>query len=237
MTNAATAEAQATSGDESSGEEAVIAARLREAILDQRLVPGTKLTEAELAAIFTTTRARIRRVLLSLAQEKIITLFPGRGAFVAAPTQAEATEVLAARRLVEVGLLEQLAAPPGSAPAVLRDIVAAETAAAGRHDRTEMIRLSGAFHVALAQWLGNAVVAEILAELVLRSSLAIALYERSEESCCLPSDHMALIDRLGSGQVTAAASLMRDHLGRIEQRLDFSRAPGERLLLREILRC
>jgi len=214
--------------------EDMIADRLRKAVLDQRLAPGTKLTEAELTAIFATSRARIRRVLLSLAREKIVTLLPRRGAFIAAPTQSEASDVLSARRVLEIGLLEQMQAAPGPPPAALVEIVAAEAAAANRQDRTEMIRLSGAFHIALARWLGNSVIAEILEQLILRSSLAIALYEHSEGSCCLPDDHMALIASLDAGQMSEVGRLMRAHLQRIEQQLDFSRPHGDRRTLRDI---
>ena len=40
------------------------------AIAERRLAPGTKLVEDTLAHVFKTSRARIRKVLLVLAQEK-----------------------------------------------------------------------------------------------------------------------------------------------------------------------
>jgi DNA-binding GntR family transcriptional regulator len=216
-------------------EEAAIAAKIRAAILDQRLLPGTKLTEAELAEIFSSSRARVRRVLLSLAQEKIVTLFPARGAFVAAPTQAEANEVMAARRVVELGLLEQVEQPASPVPLTISEILAAERAAFTQGDRSEAIRLSGMFHVELARWLANAVVAGILQHLVLRTSLVIALYEPRDRACCLPDDHEAVMRALSAGDFRAATKLMRDHLFRIEARLDFGHRHGARPALRDVL--
>ena len=215
--------------------EAEIATYLRNAVLDRRLAPGVKLPEEELATAFSTTRARIRRVLLTLSQEKIVTLFPGRGAFVAAPSHAEASDVIAARILLEVGLLAQRPDPFGDVPLALHDIVVAEQDAVARADRAAMIRLSGAFHLSIAHWLGNAVLADILDQLIRRTSLIIALYEPINGICCLPTDHSELLQALQAQQSQEAANLMNAHLRRMEASLDFAHRPRGRMHIPDLL--
>ena len=76
------------------------------AIIEQRLVPNTKLVEDQLAQIFGVSRTRIRPVLVRLASQRIVTLTPNRGARVAWPDAREAHEVFETRRLIEPRLIE-----------------------------------------------------------------------------------------------------------------------------------
>ena len=55
------------------------------AILEQRLRPETKLTEAELCDVFGVSRTIIRKVLLRLSLDRVVELRPNRGAIIAAP--------------------------------------------------------------------------------------------------------------------------------------------------------
>jgi DNA-binding GntR family transcriptional regulator len=63
---------------------------LIQAIVDQRLLPGTKLVEDKLGQVFGVSRTRIRQVLIRLAQEQIVTLQPNKGASIVEPSVEEA---------------------------------------------------------------------------------------------------------------------------------------------------
>jgi DNA-binding GntR family transcriptional regulator len=218
------------------GRETHIFSSIRAAITEQRLLPGARLTEEELAEIYETSRMRIRRVLLALAQTGMIDLPPGRGAQVARPSAAEARNVFSARRLIEGRLLEAPeAVPSASALATLTSLVRHEDEAARANERAAMIQLSGAFHVELARAYGNPVIAEIVAGLVTRSSLVIALFQTRPTSCCLPEDHGKLLEALAAGRFPAAGAHMRTHLDAIEAGLSLEPAPLVRLDLRDIL--
>jgi DNA-binding GntR family transcriptional regulator len=58
------------------GQEEYIVDRIYEAVLDQRLAPGTKLSEANLCTAFGVGRMRIRRTLLILASREVVELQP-----------------------------------------------------------------------------------------------------------------------------------------------------------------
>jgi DNA-binding GntR family transcriptional regulator len=218
------------------GLETEIFSAIHAAIIEQRLLPGARLTEEELAEIYDTSRMRIRRVLLALAHTGMIDLPPGRGAHVARPSAAEARSVFSARRLIEGRLLEQPEAAPGVATLEALDaLVRQEDNAAHANDRAAMIQLSGAFHVELARAYGNPVIAEIVAGLVTRSSLIIALFQTRPTSCCLPGDHGKLLETLIAGHLTAAGEDMRAHLEAIESALNLEPLPIIPLDLRNIL--
>jgi DNA-binding GntR family transcriptional regulator len=218
------------------GRETEIFSAIQAAITEQRLLPGARLTEEELANIYDTGRMRIRRVLLALAHTGMIHLPPGRGAQVARPSAEEARSVFSARRLIEGRLLEAPeAAPDALALTALTFLVRKEDEAAHANDRAAMIRLSGTFHIELARAYGNPVIAEIVAGLVTRSSLIIALFQTRPTSCCLPEDHGKLLEMLRAGRFAIAGAEMRAHLETIETALNLEPAPLVSLNLRDIL--
>ena len=88
-----------TRDDELDEEE--IVGRIFEAIIDQRLPPGTKLSEAALCEAFGVGRMRIRQSLLLLASREVVELLPNRGAYVASPSAEQAREVFEARLMIE----------------------------------------------------------------------------------------------------------------------------------------
>ncbi|WP_308720706.1 GntR family transcriptional regulator [Komagataeibacter xylinus] len=220
----------------SAKEEARIADALCKAVLERKLAPGSKLPEEELAQIFRSNRAKIRRVLLLLSRSHIVTLEPGRGAFVSRPSPQEARDVLASRRLIEVSLLarpyRKLSAQGAER---LRRIMTQEAQAHAAHDAIAMIYLSGQFHLTLIEELGNKVLKSITGELILRMSLIITMYERQNTTCCLSSDHHDLLELLGAHDYAEASALMARHLEGIESCLDFHREPATTTILSQIL--
>ncbi len=218
------------------GAEARIFRSIGDAIADRRLPPGTKLAEESLAQAFGVSRERVRKVLLLLAQRGVVTLIPNRGAFVAKPTPREAREVFEARRVIERAVMETLerrARPlPADMLARLNEHRGREEAAEAAGDRKALIRLSGQFHLLLAEFAGNATLAGILAGLIDRSGLAIAAFERRSAHTCSAEDHRRLIDALagagegaGTGTEKEATALMLAHLDAVERQLDLEPRP------------
>jgi len=198
--------------------------RLVSAIFEHRLKPGTKLGEEGLAAIFGVTRARIRAVLPRLAHDGLITLEPNRGAFVTQPTVEQARDVFEARRLIEPGIATRLARQPERSTAVarLRQHVAAERRARAADDARAIVRLSGEFHVLLAELSGNSLLAKSMRELASLTCLTIALYDKPAKPSCLGEEHGEITDAIAAGDARRAAALMVEHLNHVEQELDLS---------------
>lgn len=202
--------------------------RIVSAVLDHHLPPGTKLVEDKLATAFGVSRTRIRPVLVRLANEQIVTLTPNRGATIAQPTEQEAREVFGARRLIEP-LLVELFIQRASVGEVqqLRDSIEQEESARAQGDMRRAIRLSGDFHLRIAEGSGHQTLGRILRELVSRTSLILMTYsahhaaEREEATACGCREHRALIDAIRLRDPAEAARRMRDHLARLETQLHF----------------
>jgi DNA-binding GntR family transcriptional regulator len=202
--------------------------RIRAAILEHRLPPGTQLVEERLAEIFTLSRARVREALARLAHERMVALVPQRGAHVARPDAEETTQVFAARRLIEPELVRRLVRHPSpDAVAQLQAHHAQELAARRRDDRNAIVRLSGEFHTLLADLAGNAPLARAMRELSSLTCLAIYLYDAPTSTSCRADDHGDLLQAIARGDAAAAERLMVHHLEHIEASLRLRAPPGE----------
>lgn len=197
------------------------------AIAERRLPAGMRLVEDQLARLFCVSRARVRAVLQSLARERMVTLQRNRGAFVSYPSIAEAREVFQARRLIEQALVRE-AARIAKVHGVerLRDHLEREKAAIASHDRRVEIKLSGEFHLQIAEMVGNATLSGYLGELIARSSLVIAIYEGTTAHDCWQTEHRMIVDALAAGDEEAAVRLMEGHLTEALSRLSLSSEPA-----------
>ena len=212
-------------GTASAGAEGRICEAVRTAILERRLAPGTKLQEIALGEFFGVSRTIVRQALRRLAHEGIVALRERRVAVVARPSAADVANVFAARRAIEVAVVEQVAAQASRSDIVaLRRLVRDEEAAYRREDRAEGLRLSLAFHTLLGALCGNAVLVRYLNELVLQTSLAVALYEQPDRPHA-HADHLALFEAIASRDGRRAARLMTEHLQELEGGLRLGTIP------------
>lgn len=210
-------------GTPASVDEDAIYARILGAIFEHRLQPGTKLGEDRLARIFGVSRTRIRQVLPRLAHEKLVTLEPNRGAFVAKPSVSEARDIFDARRLIEPGVVArfmQVAARGGVAR--LREHVNAEHKARAAGDNPTIIRLSGEFHVLMAEIAGNTMLSRTMRELTSLTCLIIALYDSPSVPHCRSDEHGEIVDAIAAGDLARASRLMIEHLDHVEAGLDLN---------------
>ena len=129
--------------------------------------------------------------------------------------------MFAARRAIERSIVLSAAARIDVATLdALRDNAREGGAAEARGERGESIRLSGQFHLRLAEVAGNAVMTKFLEELVARTSLIIGLYGSRATRSCSEDEHDALIAALAARDGPRAAELMERHLVHIERLLD-----------------
>jgi DNA-binding GntR family transcriptional regulator len=196
--------------------------------MDHSLPPETRLVEERLCEIFGLGRTRLRQVLQRLAHERVVTLMPNRGAMVSRPSVREAREVFAARRVLEAGTVAAFLESATRADCKrIHDHLAREKAAWRENDRREALKLSGEFHLIVAEIAGNHILVDLLHDLVSRSSLIIAVYQTPGAPSCPPDEHQELaaaLDRRDPG----AVDLMLRHLDHVlgDLRLEEPREKG-----------
>jgi DNA-binding GntR family transcriptional regulator len=216
--------------------------RIVESVLDHRLPPGTRLTEDKLGSIFGVSRTRIKPILVRLANEKIITLAPNRGASVAQPTFEESQEVFETRRLIEPVLLRRfMLHAQADDIAVLSRMVAEERLAQDQGDMHKAIGLSGEFHLYIAHHAQHETMGRIMHELVSRTCLIIMTWgspdrlQRREHAACGCQEHRQLLDAIRLRDADMAVKLLSAHLTTIEQQLHFEIEPERSMALESML--
>ncbi len=217
-------------------DEDAVVERIYEAIIDQSLPPGTKLSEAALCEVFDVGRMRIRSSLLLLSSRGVVDLQNNRGAYVAQPTIAQALQVFEARRAIEPNVARLAAARHNKADVEeLGRHLDLELKAIRENDWRLAIRLSGQFHVKLAEVARNEIMELMIKELVTRTSLIIGIYGASGNKCCHNDEHLDILTALRTNNGDAAASLMEQHLQHIENQVDLSSDRKRSIDLVEIL--
>jgi DNA-binding GntR family transcriptional regulator len=208
---------------------------LRQAIVEQALVPGTKLPEDALAAHFGVSRTLIREALARLANEGLIDTGNKRTAMVARPSREEAKAVFEVRRCLEVEVVRLVIQnwQPGFV-ALLEDHVCSEEATLGAGAKLEL-RVASEFHLLLAQLTGNPLMERYVSEVVSRCSLILAVHGHEPSQECGMREHRTLIAALRKRDVALGQQLMHDHLHALEVRSLVDRPDDARADIVEIL--
>ncbi len=190
------------------------------AIVERRLMPGTKLAEQRLADIFQVSRTVVRQALNQLSRDRLITLEPARGAFVATPSVEEARQVFELRQMLEGAMMRLLVQRVTAAQVgELRAHLQAEQTAIERNDVAERTRLLAHFHSLLARMTGNQVLEELQADLLSRSSLISLMYQSSQSASESSAEHAAIVEALATRDLHTAVRLAESHIEQVERNL------------------
>ena len=193
---------------------------LTRSIVEHRLQPGTKLVEQTLADQFGVSRTLIRQALFKLSQNRLIRKEPARGAFVAAPSMAEAQQVFAVRRMLEAGMAQTfIRLATTDHINALKDHITEEKAAILRGDVPGRTVLLGDFHVRMAQLMGNEVLAHMLMDLLSRCALITLMYQSAGAAEHSHEEHAAIVLALEARDEARALLLMDEHLRNVEASL------------------
>ncbi len=183
---------------------------LREAIFTGRLAPGAKLVETTLCELLDVSRPSLREAMRQLEAEKLVTIIPFRGPFVARMT------VDSARQLYEVrAILEAQAAAMAAASATADEVremtqALAEFGQAVRsRDAFARLHHTDRFYHAVFRAAGNGVLVEVLDGLQARINYlryrSMSSPDRAESSLKEMNDILkAIRDRSGERAAKAA---------------------------------
>lgn len=196
-----------------------IAERVVESILAQKLLPGERLGEQQLADIFGGSRTLVREALMRLHARGFVEVRARKGWYVVEPSLEHARDAFAARRAVESGLLHQAGRPLQSAIRKLREHVKAEQDAIRGTDAATRTFLLADFHVCLADCLGHKVLSEMLRDLTARTMLVSSLYQSTTDATQSCTEHEAIVDHVEKGDIAGAAKLMMAHINHVESSL------------------
>nr|CAA6830309.1 MAG: Transcriptional regulator, GntR family [uncultured Thiotrichaceae bacterium] len=195
-----------------------------DALLEQKLAPGTRLSEDKLGQVFGVSRTIIRKVLQRLEHEGVVEIHRNRGAIVANTSNEQVKQTFDARRIIELAVVQQACQTLTPAHAEqLRLIINEEQQARAEGDEGRALRLSGEWHLVLAKHCGNEFLARFARSLVSRCSLIIAQYESAESvahKLCPRDEHTDILNAIIDKDAETATRLMHDHIQHIEDKIE-----------------
>ncbi|MDJ1136039.1 GntR family transcriptional regulator [Streptomyces iconiensis] len=180
-------------------------------ITTRSLRPGQHLVESELAEELGVSRQPVREALQRLATDGWVDLRPAQGAFVHEPSEDEADQLLSVRALLEAEAARLAAAHSGpDGIKELEEVCVRGEAAVAADDVDAVVDANAAFHAKVMELAGNAVLAELSAQVDrrVRWYYRPVARQRGAQSWI---EHRWLIEAIELGDQDTAAAVMRDH--------------------------
>lgn len=193
---------------------------LRQRIVSGELIPGTRLSEAEIASAYDTSRQPVREAFIKLAQASLIEVRPQRGSFVRHIDIPTVTSAQFIREAVECDIVRRVA--PEAGPAELRDLdeILARQAEAVRLDSPDAFMASDEdFHRRLAEIAGLGVAWDMLRPLKTQMDRVRHLSAIQFPREILVQQHSDIVAAIRQRDEAGADRHMRHHLRRILQDL------------------
>ncbi|MFK3776386.1 GntR family transcriptional regulator [Pseudomonas sp. NPDC089406] len=189
----------------------VIEERLRSAILDGRLPPGTAVRQQELATLFGVSRMPVREALRQLEAQSLLQVVMHKGAVVAPLIGEDAVDTYGLRVLLETEALRQ------SIPRLDADDIALargyirQLESETRH--AEIGRLNRLFHMSLYSKAGNQKLLRLI-EIELNEEERFLRFHLSSMGLgkLTQDDHIALVDAASDKLVDEAVRMLEEHL-------------------------
>jgi DNA-binding GntR family transcriptional regulator len=184
---------------------------LLELITTRALPPGRHLVESELAGHLGVSRQPVREALQRLNTEGWVDLRPAQGAYVHEPTEEEADQLLTVRTLLEAEAARLAAAnADDTGVGTLEELCAEGEQAVAAGDADAAVALNARFHAKIIDLAGNAVLAELAAQVDrrVRWYYTPVARQRGSQSWI---EHRDLIAAIAGHDEQRATRLMREH--------------------------
>jgi DNA-binding GntR family transcriptional regulator len=192
---------------------------LRDRIISGELIPGTRLSEAEVSASYGVSRQPVREAFIKLAEEALVEVRPQRGTFVRKISVSAVMDARFVREAIEADVVRLVAEAPG--PGLTRDLDALIRAQrkVATTDPGAFVPLDDAFHRALAVAAGKTYAWNVIEGLKSQMDRVRQLSMHHYPMARLIEQHAAIAQAIAARDPEAAALAMREHLRAILQDL------------------
>jgi DNA-binding GntR family transcriptional regulator len=198
---------------------AIVADRIREAIMRGTLPPGTQLGEVELATRLGVSRGPLREAMQRLVAEGLLRSERHRGLFVRDLDAADVRDVYIARTAVEraAGLLLMSGDRAAAAGKLTAALVAMEEAAG---DPVALADADHAFHAELVAASGSPRLRRMADALLVETRMCLAvLQDTVPPPDALLAEHRALRDAVRDGNVERLTAVLEAHMADAVERI------------------
>jgi len=191
----------------------IVTERLRAAIVDGSLEPGSQLSEVELANTFGVSRGPVREALQRLVQEGLLLSEPHRGVFVPVLTDEDVLDIYLAREALESAAIRSIVANDASAAAseaLDRYVTEMENAEAAG-DWVAVGNFDLEFHVALVEASGSQRLQRMFSTVISETRLCLGALTSGDGRGDLVQEHRQICDLMQQGKTDQALAVLGKH--------------------------
>jgi GntR family transcriptional regulator, rspAB operon transcriptional repressor len=190
---------------------------LRRAIVDLDLLPGSWLSEQEIAQRYGVSRQPVREALISLAHANLVETRPQRGTVVCHLSIDRMQEARFLRQTIECAMVRAACARFDAAAAdEIEALLAQQDVHARRGNRREFQAADAKFHETLARGAGFPNAWDIIQQLKLHTDRICKLTLAAPETLAnLTAEHRLIFAAVLAGDAAKAEGVMAKHLARI----------------------
>ncbi|MET3926062.1 GntR family transcriptional regulator [Devosia sp. 2618] len=202
-----------------SGESAAAAIEkdLRRSIVELELLPGSRLSEQDIATRLGVSRQPVREALIRLANSRLIEIRPYRGTVVARISAKEMTEALFVRQSVEIAVVGKAAQSFDSWQRKRIDsLLIKQEEASANLDHAAFREHDEAFHIAVANGAGVGIAWIAIADMKTHMDRVCNMtLQSAADMQRRVREHRAIMAAIDARDVPAAQAAMAEHLGSI----------------------
>lgn len=194
---------------------------IREAILNNRLKPGERLMEVQLAEEMGVSRTPVREAIRMLELEGHVVMVPRKGAYVATLTLKDAAEVFEIRSSLE-GLAAALAAERITDQEImyLDKILDTISTAEAKGDVKTIIKEDTEFHHVLFNASRNTRLAQMASNLKEQiGRFRVQSFSNPIRQKNVILEHKAILDAIKQGDAENAEKLAKEHIYKVEHNI------------------
>ena len=209
---------QAEQGDRLAGDRPVgaqVYRMLRERIIGMSLLPGERISEAEIAKALAVSRQPVREAFIKLSEDGLVEVRPQRGTYVRRISESAVMDARFVREAIEADIARLVAET--REPALVAELRAqlAAQARLGDGETAAFMKLDERFHQTLAEAAGKrfawTVIRDVKVQMDRVRFLAVQRFPRRK----LVEQHAAIVDGIDTGDPGRAETAMRAHLREI----------------------
>ena len=206
-----------TSTESGESAAATIEKDLRRSIIELELLPGTRLSEQDIATKLGVSRQPVREALIRLANSRLIEIRPHRGTVVARISAREMMEALFVRQSVEIAVVAKAAQNFDAWQRKrIASLLTKQAEAAEKLDHAGFREHDEAFHIAIATGAGVGIAWVAIADMKTHMDRVCNMTLQSEADMARRvREHQAIMEAIDAHDVESAKSAMATHLGSI----------------------
>ena len=188
---------------------------LRERIINMTLLPGQRISEAEIANSLETSRQPVREAFIKLSDDGLLEVRPQRGTFVRRISLQAVQDARFVREAIEADIVRLVAELADSSLIADLRLQLAEQAAVAANETGSFIRLDERFHETLARAAGKPFAWSVIRDIKFQMDRVRYLTALQFPVSKLIEQHTEIVDAIAARDADRSEAAMRKHLQEI----------------------